>query len=129
MLANFAQMAFAACLVCASMGTPVEAQEFGAFEILNPTSNTMKYQVRWGEGDWQTYSIPPGYSRWHAYELDLLGIAPAPEIRFDWVGGDSSVTHLYYDLDFFTTFDPKIGGKPYRFQYFPDGVHVDLYPA
>jgi hypothetical protein len=119
----------AGAAVSAVGASAAQAQEYGAFQIRNDSNSTIYYQVRWGEnGTWMDASVAPGATMSHWYPLDASGRAPAPYIRFDWIGGDADVTYKNYHLDFYATYD-VYNGKPYVFRYWDDGVHLDLSAA
>jgi hypothetical protein len=98
----------------------------GAFVLRNPSSTTIHYQVRWGDGDWQSYSLPPETRRTHYHALDADGRAPAPQVRFDYICGDGEVTYRMYNVDFYAVYDP-FRGKPYVFRHTAGGRLLDLY--
>jgi hypothetical protein len=100
---------------------------YGAFIIENPTSNTIHYQIKWGNGEWTTYSVGPGRDYAHWYPLDENDEVPTPQIRFDYICGDDDVTFKVYKVDVYATDYPTVGGKRYYFRYSPSGRYLDLY--
>ncbi len=98
---------------------------YGAFVIENPTPNTIHYQVKWGDGEWKSYSVLPGYTYRHWMLLDENGCVPTPQIRFDYICGDDDVTFKTYKLDVYATDYPE-DGKPYYFRYSGSGRYLDL---
>src|SRR5579884_871155 len=75
------------------------ASEYGAFVIRNPAYVTIHYQVKWGNGEWRTYSLAPGHRGYHAYPLDEYGRAPISYVRFDYIAGDYDVTYKTYRMN------------------------------
>jgi hypothetical protein len=104
----------------------VEAKVYGSFVLRNPSSVTIHYQIKWGDGEWKSCSLPPNHIEWHAFPLDEDGYTPRPKIRFDWIGGDGSVTNRYYDLQTRATSTPRYG-KRYVFRYSGAGRFLDLH--
>lgn len=98
---------------------------YGSFVIRNPNSVAIKYQVRWGDGEWTRYEIPPGYMKWHYWPLDSNGHVPTPSVRFDCIGGDDGVTMQTYRMSVLPTPDPQYGRR-YVFRY-TGGRFLDLY--
>jgi hypothetical protein len=108
-------------------GQQAKADEcYGSSVIRNPSNNTICYQVKWGDGDWKSYSLPPGTSRYHAYPLDGNGCVPTLGIRFDYIMNDGDVTFKTYKLDVFATHCPE-RGKKHVFCYSRCGCYLDLY--
>ena len=105
-------------------GSPGEAkaQTQGSFVISNPTSVTLNYQVKWGDGSWVNYSLAPGFRNAHSYPLNDAGRAPIPVVRFDGVGNGTRE----YRMEFYAVWD-VFGGKPYAFGYDPTGFYLDLF--
>lgn len=99
-----------------------------AFVLRNPSNVTIHYQVRWGDGDWQSYTVAPGCERSHYHDLDEYGRAPAPQVRFDYICGDDDVTYRTYGVDFYAVSNP-FRGKAYVFRHSPNGRFLDLYRA
>lgn len=98
----------------------------GSFVIRNPTSNTINYQVQWGDGDWKSYSVSPGCRRWHYHELGANGCAPTPRVRFDYIGGDGDVTYKSYRVGVDAVHHPE-NGKKHHFCYSRCGCYLYLY--
>lgn len=106
----------------------------GAFVIHNPTDVTLKYQVRWGNGEWVHYTLAPNHRRTHSHKLSDQGKAPAPNVRFDNIGGDRRTTyetvHVAFGRVGYAGFGP-VGyvneAVDYDFRFARDGKRLDLY--
>jgi hypothetical protein len=112
----------------AASAAPAKAASFAMITIDNPTDSTVSYQFKWGNGDWEDFSLAPGHYRNHWYPLDEDGRAPTPQIRFD----DGHGNVVAYRLEFYASetrgYDQ---GKIYYFRwvYAPlvDGYYLDLF--
>jgi hypothetical protein len=97
--------------VCALMlgltatASQVQANYYGAFKIDNPTSNTIHYQVKWGNGEWKEYTLLPNQAMNHWCQVDERGQTPTPEIRFDYILNDGLTTLKTYRLETIGTSD------------------------
>jgi hypothetical protein len=113
-------------LLCASAAT---AGDHGIFTIQNPTKRPIHYQMKWGDNArWQTYTLQPGASRWHAYPLDCHACAPSPYVRFDYILGDDDVTWKSYIVEFFASSSLDApSGKPYHFEVVKNGRELELF--
>jgi hypothetical protein len=116
----------AAVILSAAGGQQARAGSYGAFVVRNPSRVTIHYQVKWGDGEWQSYRVAPGYRQYHAYPLDEDGRAPAPYVRFDCICGDDDVTYKTYHMNFYAV-DDAWEGKAYVFRHSPGGKFLDLY--
>lgn len=112
--------------VALASGSAAHAAEYGSFVISNNTGVDVPYQVKWGDGEWESSCLESGYRKWHYYELDCDGRAPIPHVRFDCVGGDGDYTNECYEMDFYATDCPS-EGKPHYFEYSSCGTYLDLY--
>jgi hypothetical protein len=103
--------------------------EYGIFTLKNPTNDPVHYQVRWGEeSEWESFTVQPGMSRWHAHPLDNFGLAPKPCVRFDYILNDGDVTWKSYNMKFFSSYNLKASaGKPYFFRISRDGSLLDMF--
>jgi hypothetical protein len=99
--------------------------------IDNPTNLTITYSFKWGEyGEWKTYVLGPGQSRWHAwtYGRPNQNASPRPYIRFDCdlTGG---VNMTEYQL---TAYAAPVKQYRYANEYFfrrtGGGYLLDLFP-
>ena len=98
----------------------------GAFSLRNGTGVTIRYQVRWGDGEWQRKILESGYTLTHRHPLDASQRAPTPYVRFDRFGGDSAYTEKEYRMEF-RAVGPRGGtAKPYAFRYAADGRNLDI---
>lgn len=123
--------AFAALTVCvgsffSTLCSTANAADYGAYVLHNPTSTALHYEVKWGDGEWKSYCVYPGYVKWHYHELDCDGAAPEPQVRFDCIGGDGKVTYQTYAVDMTATDCPS-DGKRYTFKFSRCGTYLDLY--
>ncbi|QDT71725.1 hypothetical protein [Lacipirellula limnantheis] len=109
-----------------ALGSTAEAADYGAYVVCNPTSTALHYQVKWGDGEWKSYCVYPGYVKSHYHELDCEGAAPKPRVRFDYVGGDEQVTYQTYAVDMTATDCPS-NGKRYTFKFSRCGTYLELY--
>jgi hypothetical protein len=103
--------------------------EYGIFTLKNPTNDAVHYQVRWGEeGEWESFTVQPGFSRWHGHPLDAFGLAPKPYVRFDYILNDGDVTWKTYNMKFYSSYRLKAdAGKPYYFRVSRDGSILDMF--
>ena len=121
---NIAILGALATLVCTS-ATPIFAHEHrsAAVVIENPTDQTIFYQLRWGNGAWESFTAEPHSSRNHWYKMNQDGTAPTPTITFD----NAHQRDKLYSLEFYATHHPDQGkGKPYEFVYKHNGTRLDL---
>jgi hypothetical protein len=107
-------------------GQQAKAAAYGAFVLDNPSSVTIHYQVKWGNGEWKSYSIGPGYMGVHWTYLDENGNVPRPLVRFDYICDDDEVTFKTYNVDVYATDYPR-EGKMYVFHFSSYGRFLDLY--
>lgn len=106
------------------------ASEKAMITIDNPTDNLVTYQFKWGNGEWTTFRLSANAYRNHFYELDDLGRAPAPSIRFDYILSDGEVTYRSYNLKFFSSYTTGYKqGKIYRFRPVSDRGILELRPV
>ena len=103
--------------------TPVAAKaealstEYAIFTVRNPRSVGVNYQIKWGDGDWQSFSVNAGFSRYHAFPVDADGRTPRPQIRYDYILGDGAVTYRACSLNTYTSRRLSVdSGKPYVFR-------------
>jgi hypothetical protein len=101
----------------------------GAFTISNNTGNTLYYQVRWGNTQWQNVTLGSGRALMHYHPLDYNGRAPQPYIRFDRVADGGRYTEQVYTMQFYAVRNGNYGdaSKPYEFRYSRGGRFLDLY--
>jgi hypothetical protein len=103
-------------------GAKAQAEDYAALTINNPTSSTVYYQLRWGDGEWVSYSLAPHYYRCHSHYLDENNRAPAPYIQFDNGVGNVKNYHLrFYGANRVNYYS----GKLYNFAW--SGPYLDLY--
>jgi hypothetical protein len=119
-------------LMGALSGTEAQAQpgrtDYAIVTIRNPRSVTVNYQIKWGAGNWESFSVSPGFSRYHAFPVDAAGRAPRPQIRFDYILGDGGVTYKTYSLNTYTSSRLSVdSGKPHVFRDDSTGRFLDLY--
>lgn len=94
--------------------------------ISNPTSMTIYYEIRWENGDWQSFSVDPGSERSHFRGVTSL-LPPLVEIRFDYDLSDR-IAHRTYNLITTLVADP-FNGNPYAFRVSDFGNTLELLPA
>jgi len=112
-----------------SLAVQQEAQArdlFKSFVIRNPSNADVNYQVKWGDGEWKSYRVEPGETRWHYVELDGDGPAPGAQVRFDWICGDGEVTYRLYTVQTEITDVPRYG-KRHVFRHSDNGRFLDLH--
>jgi hypothetical protein len=115
--------------MCVSLADAAPAQaayRYGSFVLNNPSNVTIYYQIKWGNNEWENFSVGPG--EWHAHYVDLGPdqMIPVPYVRFDFVTWDDSVTTQTYEVDAYGVDYPS-EGKDYTFQYTSDGRFLDLF--
>jgi len=107
--------------------TPEEGVEapdiarFGVACIKNATGNTINYDIKWGDGSWESYSVegPSGSYRWHAWRYDEPGITTSPSlsIRFD-SDMTEGTSYVEYSLDKYAAEEESCElGKTYQFEW------------
>jgi len=106
----------------------------GMFAIHNHTGAAVRYQVKWGNGEWEKFTVHPEKLYKHSYPLDAKGRAPKPYVRFDSVGGDGKTTFKEYHMQFREVGYAGYGSAPspteperYHFKYAADGRSLDLF--
>src|SRR5205823_2021790 len=100
-----------------------KAQSTGSFVIRNPNNSTIHYEVKWGNGPWQSHTMYAYQKKAHSHPLDAWGRAPVPEVRFDYITGDPYVTYKTYRMEFYAVWDVW-AGKSYVFRYSPPFVDL-----
>jgi hypothetical protein len=134
-IASFALMAGNAGTARAQEKTATTQQDLpslvGMFAIENHTGRTIHYQIKWGNGQWQNFTLRSGGLK-HSYPLDNNGQAPTPYIRFDGVAKGHS--RKVYQLGFNPVGYPGYGAgsnltvpRGYGFWYSSDGSSLDLF--
>src|ERR1700675_406025 len=58
---------------------------FAMAAMRNDTNLPITYGFRWGNDQWQWYTLQPGQLRWHAwpYNYPNQNQSPMPQVRFD----------------------------------------------
>jgi hypothetical protein len=140
------QLLFGGAMAALLVLVPVAAQEHvgtsqadlpsyrGAYSIENKTGVTIPYEYRWGnKGEWKKMSLRSGAIETHSCPLGQDGKAPIPYVRFDRIGGDSSVTIKEYRMKFhavgYAGYGPrenKAEPMRYVFRYAANGRDLDL---
>jgi hypothetical protein len=98
----------------------------GEFSLENNTGTTIKYRVKWGNGQWEPFTLPDGKVMAHWYPLDDNDRAPSPLLKFDRIGGDGHYTEWVVDMDFYKVGTGGYGSgrrsaeKKYFFEYASD---------
>lgn len=119
-------LAGAVLVTLALHANAAQATEYGAVTIRNPTSNTIHYQIKWGDGEWRRVCLEPYTNMHHWIELDEYDRHPCLHVRFDYIGGDGDYTEKCYHLNTYKTCYPRSGGKVYTFKYH-GRYHIDLH--
>jgi hypothetical protein len=70
-------------LSAGAAGAAENAKKVGSFVVNNPTTATIRYEVRWGHGEWKTYTLEPGDRRCHYHTLSVHNTVPTPKLRYD----------------------------------------------
>jgi hypothetical protein len=121
-----------AALLAGSANT-VSAQDHGyaLTTIENPTNQTLKYAVQWGDGEWVNYTLYAGEYRTHYYTYGPDGRhSPALRIRFDYTLSDNQYVGKEYTLTRYASFSvDRYSSKRYVFRKSAGGSYVDLYSA
>jgi hypothetical protein len=105
------------------------AVRFASVCIVNTTENPINYDVQWGDGPWESYTVEALASRWHSWRYDSPDIAVSPELSIDF---DSDMyegeSWLTYSLDKFATTEEGCDGAwTYEFQWDgPSSRYIDL---
>jgi hypothetical protein len=113
-------------LTLALLGPAAAGARAGGYALVtieNQTRAKVHYQLKWGkDGEWESFTLKPDYTRNHYVELDKKGLAPTPYVRFDDGDGETET----YALDFYTSYDPSSeSGKLYLFRWRKG--YLDLY--
>lgn len=101
----------------------------GEFVIHNPTRFDVGYSVRWGDGSWSSYKIPPQYRRRHWHKLDANGRAPRPQLKFDNRANDHQYTSKTYEMKFGRAGNtPSTGAvdQSIHYEFVANGSLIDL---
>lgn len=120
------KLALAPLAAALAAAATADAGDEGAFVLHNPSSTTIKYQIKWGGGPWKSYTVSPNSRRAHSHDLDRFGLVPTPRVRFDNIGGDGRVTFKTYNMKTYEVFN-MFSGKPYTFRWSRDGREVALF--
>lgn len=103
--------------------------DVGMFSVANPTNVAIRYQVKWGNGQWKDFIVEPGTTMKHWYNLDRNDRAPVPYVQFDNTGGDGRITLTKYEVDFAKVGNGRGTPKGYKFRYAGNGRALDLVTA
>jgi hypothetical protein len=103
-----------------------------AFSLRNKTGVTIKYQVKWGNGQWKSFTLEDGYTYTHSYALNDNGEFSSPYVRYDRIGGDSGYTEKAWPMGVNQVGSGGYGGrrsepKKYYFEYAADNRHLNVY--
>lgn len=102
-------LATSLALLAAVAGLALAGGTTAAVVIHNPTGNTIRYQLKTGDGDWQSKSLPPHTKVAHHLLLTGHDSPPTYYVRFDWIAGDGQVTYKSYKLTPYTVSDSRNG--------------------
>jgi hypothetical protein len=99
----------------------------GEFSLENKTGVAIKYQIKWGNSQWKSFTVPDGKLMSHWHPLDGNDKAPSPLLRFDRFADGASVTNHVVDMDFYKvgsggygTSSRKSAEKKYVFKFAAD---------
>lgn len=107
-------------------------KRYRMFSIENASSVTVKYQVRWGEGEWKEWSVEPKKSMCH---WNTSSDNPRPQVRFDGSAAsgfqEKSFAVECYVIHFGRGGNPAQtwAARQYRFRHDSTGQSLDLYKA
>lgn len=119
--------AMAATLGAATAARADDCPRYAMVTVDNTTGGVIKYQFKWGDGEWKTTTVKPGHYVNHWVPLDDDGCAPTPRVRFDRILGDAEVTFREYKLDFHASETRGYHqGKVYLFEVSRCGCYLDL---
>jgi hypothetical protein len=102
---------------------------YALFCIENATERPIRYSVKWGDRDWQGYTVAAHTSLWHAWKYAIPGYldSPTPYIAFDadQTDAESWVTSPLIPL---AVADQHCElGTRYRFEWMADSTrYIDL---
>jgi len=104
-----------------------ESRYRAGFSLANDTRVEIRYQIKWGDGQWKSERLQSGYTTTHSYPMDGGDKAPRPYVRFDRIGGDNAVTEKEYEMDFYKMEPGRTSSaKKYFFKYAADGRRLDI---
>jgi hypothetical protein len=95
-------LAAVACSLCLGSTASAQTERFAVFGVQNDTGNlTITYQIKLGDGAWQTYTLAPGKSVtfWHEFANQSDRTFPTTKIRFNSAVGNNPKFMIEYDLD------------------------------
>ncbi len=102
------------------------AKMAGAVCLKNPTSHTLNYAFRWGEGEWTEQAVEAGSNRWHWWPYaGSEHVSPKFSIRFD-NHFDTGYTETSYWLPRGATSLPITCDRAKRYEFFVSGRKIDL---
>jgi hypothetical protein len=97
-----ALLAAVACALCLGSKASAQTERFAVFSVQNDTGNlTITYEIKLGDGQWQTYTVAPGQSRtfWHEFKNQNDRTFPTTTIRFNSAVGNNPKFMIEYNLD------------------------------
>jgi hypothetical protein len=61
-----------------------QGNRFGLVAFRNTTDVEVTYYFRWGNGNWERYTLAPGQMRWHSWRYQFVGqnMSPKPQVRY-----------------------------------------------
>lgn len=101
---------------------------YAVVTIENPTSMTIHYSFRWGDGEWEDFTLEPGDVRWHSWEYDYANQneSPRPYVRYDRDLTDAFEMELYHLEAFASPYQLADYGKLYAFGVVWEGDYLQL---
>lgn len=104
-----------------------DATEYESFAVRNNTDTAIRYEVRWGNKGWKTFTLSPSTTRCHSNrDHDDERLCLAPMVRYETGGNEYkpiAITHLM------TTerIDQSCSVEPYLFRVNGSGrLHLQI---
>jgi hypothetical protein len=106
-----------------------DVARYALFCINNATEQPIDYSVKWGDRDWQGYTVAAHSSLWHAWKYTIPGYldSPTPYVTFDadQTDAESWVTSPLVPLA--ASHQRCALGTSYRFEWMADSSrYIDL---
>ncbi|MBY0522604.1 MAG: hypothetical protein K2R98_04375 [Gemmataceae bacterium] len=99
-----------------------------AFTVSNETGGTVRYEVRWGNNEWKSFTLQSGMRNTHYYRRSIFASTPQPQVRMD-VDTRSDVRDVYiFDMDSQFVSDPNSeDGRKYTLRLHSFGQKIGVY--
>ena len=96
------------------------------FNIRNRTGVTLHYQIKWTDhSEWKSHSLETGFMKNHRLNAENVPES-RPKIRFDYIGGDQSVTYRAYTLETVLSSEKDSDVAPTYFFRFDSPNELDI---